>query len=248
MRRTWAALTLFFLKASILLVSMTLFIFPSSVIRDEMNDVESDTKAALASSAASIIIENESTKAFFEELDEKCEAAIKRLEQLGINLIALDFDLTIIDDHTGGRWKEGARRLSTHVRPMFKRLLKAATMRDTKGLKTAVVTFSSQEALISNVMNQILPIAHIPVYGGIDKPKKGKLTHLEQAIEDISKDPSRRKRVLVSKITTVLIDDDEKNIFLARKNGYNAIIFDPERPMLLLEELTSLNLTDPASL
>ena len=75
----------------------------------------------------------------FPVIDERCEAAAKQLKKQNINLLALDFDLTIIDRHTGGRWKGTAKELAEHVRPELPCLLNSAFNRQ---IDAAIVTFS----------------------------------------------------------------------------------------------------------
>jgi hypothetical protein len=36
-----------------------------------------------------------------------------------INFLAIDFDQTMIDIHTGGRWKGTTPELNEHMRPLF---------------------------------------------------------------------------------------------------------------------------------
>lgn len=46
-----------------------------------------------------------------------------KMKEAGINLVALDFDFTVIDVHTGGRWQGSADELATHIRPFFRFLI-----------------------------------------------------------------------------------------------------------------------------
>ena len=51
------------------------------------------------------------------------EKAIKRLLDVNINFLAVDFDQTFIDIHTGGVWPGTLNELVAHVRPEFRELL-----------------------------------------------------------------------------------------------------------------------------
>lgn len=164
-------------------------------------------------------------------VDNRCTSAAESLVSAGINLLALDFDLTIIDQHTGGRWKGTSNKLSKCVRPAFICLLNAAMDR---GIQVAVVTFSEQEELISNVMKRIFPESRIPVRGWLDK-EGGKQKHMEKATQDIMS--QIQEGMIISKETTLLIDDDERNIKIARDNSYQAIAFNPDNPWGLLETI-----------
>ena len=66
-----------------------------------------------------------------------------------VRLIALDFDLTLLDTHTGGSWEGTAAELVSHVRPQLYCLVNRA---QSCGLHVAVVTFSDQTDLIHEVM------------------------------------------------------------------------------------------------
>ena len=168
----------------------------------------------------------------FPVIDERCEAAVKQLKKQNINLLALDFDLTIIDRHTGGRWKGTAEELAEHVRPEIQCLLNSAFNRQ---IDAAIVTFSEQIGLISNVTQQIFRGQYIPVHGWYTS-SEGKQGHLLRAIRDINKSYGNTN---VSNETTILIDDDKRNIKKARKDGYGTIQYDPEshNPMFLVESV-----------
>ena len=62
----------------------------------------------------------------FAVLDERCERAARHIKRQNIQLLALDFDLTVIDQHTGGRWKGTPEELSKHLRPEIQCLLNSA--------------------------------------------------------------------------------------------------------------------------
>jgi len=51
------------------------------------------------------------------------EKAVKRLLEVNINFLALDFDQTFIDIHTGGVWPGTLNELISHVRPEFRDLV-----------------------------------------------------------------------------------------------------------------------------
>jgi hypothetical protein len=84
-----------------------------------------------------------------------------------IQLLALDFDATIVDIHTGGRWKGTAEELATHVRNQILCIVEESLKRH---ITVSVVTFSVQTDLISQVMRLMDGIkdtsALIGVHGG----------------------------------------------------------------------------------
>lgn len=163
--------------------------------------------------------------------DSRCTAAASSLVSTGINLLALDFDETIIDLHTNGRWNGTPNDLNMHVRPVFACLLNAAMDR---GIHVAVVTFSEQEKLISNVMKHKFPDHYIPVRGWFDE-EGGKQEHIAKATKDIIS--HMQEDIIMSEKTTMLIDDDRRNIEIAVDKGYPAIAFDPDNPWGLLENI-----------
>lgn len=169
-------------------------------------------------------------------LDERCERAARHIKRQNIQLLALDFDLTVIDLHTGGRWKGTPEELSKHVRPEIKCLLNIAF---NQKIDTAIVTFSTQIDLIGNVTGQIFPGQHIPVHGWYTA-NDGKQAHLAKAINDINAANGNKN---ISNETTILIDDDKRNIKIARKDGYLTVRYDPEadNPLFLVESLMNMN-------
>lgn len=64
-----------------------------------------------------------------------------KLAQAGIQLIAVDFDLTLVSTHTGGVWSKTPELLAQRVRPCMKQLILTAL---NTGIHVAIVTFSPQ--------------------------------------------------------------------------------------------------------
>ena len=74
---------------------------------------------------------------------------------LSIKLVAIDFDLTIVNVHTRGSWQFTAKALASRVRPTFKQFLAAALK--CNDLHIAVVTQSPQVSLVREVLGEALP-------------------------------------------------------------------------------------------
>lgn len=193
--------------------------------------------------------------------------AIKKLIDLNINLLAVDFDQTFIDIHTGGRWPGTVSELLPHVRPEFQQLVYAVLNHNTKNNDTAdndtnhqtihvaIVTFSSQPTLIKGVLEQCFGIDtanKIPIRGG-DRSwtytgsgsRDGKQAHIASSVEEIlssalSSDEKSSSMMEITKQTTLLIDDDRKNIRFALQDGTRAIWFNPDKPYLLLQDIAKL--------
>lgn len=167
-------------------------------------------------------------------------SAIMKLKEVGINFLALDFDQTILDIHTGGRWKGTLEELYPHIRPVFAQLIQASQEND---IQVAVVTFSAQTRFVRGVLEHIVgteAAQRIPIRGG-DRSWQykgggshdGKQPHMASAVEELE----TRFEVKISKRTTLLIDDDGRNIEHALRDGTCAIWFNPSRPHLLLQDI-----------
>jgi len=180
--------------------------------------------------------------------------AIAKLKELGINFLALDFDCTILDIHTGGRWNGSLEELFPHVRPVFAHLIEAAVASSSsdeegegKELHVAVVTFTRQIQLVRGILDQIVgPEAsqRIPIRGGDRSWKytgggstQGKQPHMASVVEELE---SQHAGLRITRNTTLLIDDDEQNIRVALTNGVRAIWLNPEKPHLLLQNIRKL--------
>jgi hypothetical protein len=77
------------------------------------------------------------------------ETIVDGLVRKGINFVAIDFDLTLIDIHTDSKYYGSANDLLGHVRSFFSILIPALIH---KGLYVAIVTFSEQIPLIQEVI------------------------------------------------------------------------------------------------
>jgi hypothetical protein len=75
-----------------------------------------------------------------------------------INLVAVDFDMTMVDVHTGGRWQSGEAELAQRIRPFFRAFIPKAAEH---GLHVAVVTFSEQVNDLCNCSKKVLAIMTI---------------------------------------------------------------------------------------
>jgi hypothetical protein len=59
-------------------------------------------------------------------MEDDCNKIVHSLKKSKINFLAVDFDLTLICEHTGGRWVGGGQELAIKVRPLFKLLIPLA--------------------------------------------------------------------------------------------------------------------------
>jgi hypothetical protein len=172
------------------------------------------------------------------------DLAVAKLQELNVNFLALDFDQTIIDIHTGGRWNGSTEELQSHVRPEFRQLMVAVASQT--DICMAIVTFSVQSSVVGAVIESIVGPEHaakIPVRGGDrswsyhgNGSKDGKQAHMASAVEELEQGGQAE----VTKSTSLLIDDDRRNIRYALADGTRAIWFDPDRPHHLLQNIARL--------
>ena len=86
---------------------------------------------------------------------DRAECLLLALAQRGIALLALDFDMTMINCHTGGDWLGTPAELCRHMRPLFTALVQAVAAGDC-GVRLMVVTFSSQTDMIRAVLVELV--------------------------------------------------------------------------------------------
>lgn len=171
-----------------------------------------------------------------------CKEVVKKLQALNINFLALDFDLTIISFHTGGRpWGGTIEEMSSFVRPMFRNLIPLV---HEAGIQIAVVTFSPQVKTISQVLEHLFPnfASSIPIRGhdrswAVEGCLHGKQPHMASAIEEIY---SLAPDFEITRNSTLLVDDDDNNIEVALDEGVRAVWLDPNHPDDFFDDVKQL--------
>lgn len=153
----------------------------------------------------------------------------------------------MIDVHTGGRWKDTVPELASHLRPMFLHLVPMATRRN---VRIAVVTFSPQTKHIREVLEYAFSesVADIVPIRGNDQTwtyegngmKLGKQQHMASAAEELMAKPALGVVGTISKSTTLLIDDDPKNIRKSLEDGTRAVWINPRDPERMLDDILLL--------
>jgi len=166
-----------------------------------------------------------------EEATARVEELVPQLVERRYKLLALDFDQTIISEHTGGMWAGTAEELARFVRPVMAALLRAASAAEE--LQLAVVTFSGQIAIVRAVLASVVgegAASRIAIRGAdgswpvpAGAPQGGKMPHLHSVWADIMK----RTGEEVGGGQTVLVDDDRHNIEVGEQHGVAAIWFNP---------------------
>lgn len=163
-------------------------------------------------------------------MEGKCRNAIQTFQQANVNFLAIDFDRTLVSVHTWGQWKGTSAELSTHVRPLFLDLIPIAI---DSGIHVAIVTFSGQTIILSEVLRTVFPNhasritlrAHDNSWGNMGTARDGKQTFMASAVAEIQE----KFDCKIARKTTVLIDDDGRNIDIALRNNIRALLFIPER-------------------
>jgi hypothetical protein len=151
----------------------------------------------------------------------------------------LDFDLTIVDIHTGGAWQSTPHALVPHIRPQMKCLIETALQ---KGLHPAVASFSIQEQLIQETIKEGIPMGrNMTVRGGENwSDPNGKRKQLAAAISYVAQTSGEAN---LSPSNTILIDDDTNNIRIAEKDGFYSLWFDPDNVEVFFHSIISLKNT-----
>jgi hypothetical protein len=204
------------------------------------------------------------------------ESAIRKLQELGINLLALDFDKTIIDIHTWGQYKGTVEELVPHVRSEVRQLMRACCRHN---IHLCVVTFSGQIGIVRGVVEAIVgpdAASRIPIRGNDrswsyegDGSRDRKQAHIASAVEELERQepgpvaaaqrastsrgtnsdgnadgtgptPTPPPPIEITRNSTLLIDDDIRNVQVALREGVRAIWFDPDRPHRLLQNIVEL--------
>lgn len=196
-------------------------------------------------------------------LEGLAQEAVQHLRHLHINLVALDFDRTVIDIHTGSVWQGSVKELADRVRPEIVALVQAIEQSnriEPSMIHLAVVTFSKQIELIRGVIATFCNASSeipLPIRGN-DKSWKepspslgwwpcnahvnydaAKQPHLLSAAQEIHAS-SGDTSVFIKKTSTLLIDDDAFNVQVAKDNGVRAIRLIPKHPSKLFDDVLSL--------
>ena len=179
-----------------------------------------------------------------------CQKIIGRMKHHGIRLIALDWDMTVLDCHTRNNWYGPATELARHIRPLFKHLMNQALAAD---LAVAIVTFSEQTRLIREALAHAIPCTGGSRWGGSriivrgcdqswdsseifgryfdqdlvcnEEPgcnAYGKLPHLAAAMREVER---REGGSTIDRDEVLLVDDDRQNCMVAGAQKLKTVLF-----------------------
>ena len=152
-----------------------------------------------------------------------------------IRVLAFDFDLTILDIHTQGQWQGPADELLDHIQPWAKCLMRAVL--EHSQVILAVATFSSQPAMIRNLLRKLYPKSkakidkiavcantgfHLLPYFALatSDASVGKNIHLKQVLEHVL----AHDGLSLTNANLLLLDDDPANIQAAVRHGFHGCI------------------------
>jgi hypothetical protein len=135
--------------------------------------------------------------------------------------------------------------LEPKIRQFFRYFVPTAIKR---GLCVSIVTFSGQVDLISQLLSIAFgALASEIVIRGNDLPaswdyagdgsKLQKQRHMASAAEEMMR---RKGDIDITMISTILIDDDDRNIREAIRNGTPAVLFHPESPETFSDEILAV--------
>jgi len=185
----------------------------------------------------------------------RAEAFVAELSEKNVKLLTIDFDLTLVSMHTGGRWWGSAETLARSVRPVFKTIIPLCHM---AGIEVSIVTMSQQTRLIANVLRSSLQCdtTNIRIRGG---EKKRLVT--ESGDVDAAESHGCRKQKHISSILEarlqcgesellphqiLLIDDDSMNVQEALDHEMRAILFNPDAPLQIIAGIDPAFSFDPS--
>ena len=177
-----------------------------------------------------------------DDIESTCSNIVESLVGCGINFLAIDFDLTLITEHTLGRWCGTIPDLAETVRPLFRVLVPMAMDRD---ISVAIVTFSPQVPVVLGVIRTVFPDYESRILiRGNDKSweytgngaREGKQSHMASAAEELA---SSSPGLVITRNSTLLIDDDVNNIRIALANRVRAVRLLPDQ----LSRFDTLNLS-----
>lgn len=183
--------------------------------------------------------------------DEAISIVVDRLQESRINCLAVDFDNTLISKHTASKWKGDPSSLVKHVRPVFQALVPKAI---SAGIHVVVVTFSAQTVLIREVLAAAFSPdvgRHIVVRGSDGTWQYegrgcvgGKQAHIASAYEELNmkrNSSGTQAGALVTRRSTLLIDDEMENVEAALKADTNAVLFNyKESEVSFIQSLLTL--------
>jgi len=168
------------------------------------------------------------------------------MKKSGVKLLAIDWDLTMVSCHTRSQWYGTAEELGRHVRPVFRKLVRAAMG---SGLKVTIVSFSGQHSLIRGAVASAFPCLdtdeivlrcsdkkwgvsekHLQqIFPAAKISSPGKLTHLCSAAQQLCL-ADKENGLHIKPQDIVLIDDDLQNVENAQHNKVTAVLMNPDKP------------------
>ncbi|XP_029653010.1 uncharacterized protein LOC115226152 [Octopus sinensis] len=157
---------------------------------------------------------------------------VAELRRKKILLLAIDFDQTLLEIHTGGMWTDGVEDLLEHIRPAMLQLIDAA-LDEPNSIKVSIVTYSMQPWLIHELLalalshrntSQIIVRGNTPDWiNNHSQWTAGKEEHISWVVAQLC-DQSPSLDIKAENI--LLLDDDPENIKLAQTFLHRTFLVD----------------------
>ncbi|XP_052801924.1 uncharacterized protein LOC128232424 [Mya arenaria] len=152
---------------------------------------------------------------------------VSSLQKKGIQLVAVDFDQTLISFHSGGMWKDDVGKLVAKVRPAIRDLIQTSLDRD---INVCIVTYFMQPWVIKDLLQRIFrrsDAEKILVQANTASFREkhnneflGKEAHIASILTELYK----KAHLKIRPEQVILFDDDKDNTDTAVRFGHMAFL------------------------
>ncbi|XP_052228415.1 uncharacterized protein LOC127842749 [Dreissena polymorpha] len=148
------------------------------------------------------------------------------MQKKGIKLVAVDFDQTLINFHSGGVWKDSVDKLVPSVRQCIRDLIQTCLDRD---INVCIVTFFMQSWVIKELLQKLFRrnADRILVQANTASFREkhsneflGKEAHIASILTELYK----KEHLKIRPEQVILFDDDRENTDTALKFGHMAFM------------------------
>ncbi|XP_045171261.2 uncharacterized protein LOC123533612 [Mercenaria mercenaria] len=165
---------------------------------------------------------------------------VSTLQKKGIQLVAIDFDQTLITFHSGGVWKDSVDKLVPAVRPCIRDLMQTCLDRD---LNVCIVTYFMQPWVIRELMQKLFrrsDAERILVQANTAAFREkhnheflGKEAHIAAILTELY---NKDHHLKIRPEEVILFDDDQDNTDIALKFGHKAFLVTDDVSEKLFED------------
>ncbi|KAL4224124.1 hypothetical protein ACF0H5_017577 [Mactra antiquata] len=152
---------------------------------------------------------------------------VTTLQKRGIQLVAVDFDQTLITFHSGGVWKDSVDKLVSKVRPCIRDLMQTCLDRH---LNVCIVTYFMQPWVIKELLQKLFRRSdadRILVQANTASFREkhnheflGKEAHIAAILTELY----NKCHLKIRPDEIILFDDDRDNTDIAMKFGHKAFL------------------------